>query len=76
MGVRKFRSVEEMPGPPVRPRLDPENLRLAFGLSSLAGLRPIRLVAGVRKYRSWADLLAAREGRQALSGRGVPTSSV
>ena len=41
MGVRKFRSVADMPTPPLLPPLDPDNLRLAFGLASLAsGLRP------------------------------------
>lgn len=63
MGVRKFRSVEEMPGPPRLPRLDPDNLRLAFGLSSLAGLRPTHLTPGVRKFRSWDELLAAQGNR-------------
>jgi hypothetical protein len=32
MPVRKFRSVEEMPGPPALPPLDPDNLRLALSL--------------------------------------------
>jgi hypothetical protein len=64
MGVRKFRSVEDMPGPPVLPRLDPENIRLAFGLSSLAtAFHPVRAIPGVRKYRSWNDRLAARENQ-------------
>lgn len=64
MGVRKFRSVEDMPGPPLLPRLDPENLRLAFGLASAAtAFRPVRLTPGIRRFRSWNDLLAAREGR-------------
>lgn len=64
MGLRKFRSVEEMPGPPPRPRLDPENLRLAFGLAALAaGFRPVRLVPGVRRYRSWDEALASRDAR-------------
>jgi hypothetical protein len=62
VGVRKFRSVEEMPGPSPLKRLDPENLRIAFGLSSLAnGLCPIRLRPGVRKFRSWDEALAAKE---------------
>jgi hypothetical protein len=53
MGVRKFHSVEEMPGPALLPRLDPENLRIAFGLASLAhGLGPARRKCGVRKFRS------------------------
>jgi hypothetical protein len=61
MGVRKFRSVEEMPGPPRRPPLDPENLRLAFGLASLAhGFYPLRTQAGVRKFRSWEEALESR----------------
>jgi hypothetical protein len=64
MGVRKFRSVEEMPGPPRRPPLDPENLRLAFGLASLAhGLNPQRTEAGVRKFRSWDEALESRAAR-------------
>jgi len=65
MGVRKFHSVEEMPGPPPLKRLDPENLRIAFGLASLAnGLRPIRLRPGVRKFRSWNEALAAKAADQ------------
>jgi len=64
MGVRKFRSVEEMPGPPRRPPLDPENLRLAFGLASLAhGLYPLRTEAGVRKFRSWDEALESRASK-------------
>jgi hypothetical protein len=62
MGVRKFHSVEEMPGPPPLPRLDPDNLRIAFGLASLAnGLSPFRRTPGVRKFRSWQEALAVRE---------------
>jgi len=36
MGVRKFRSVDSMPGVPPRRPLDPENLRLAFEVSDTA----------------------------------------
>jgi hypothetical protein len=62
MGVRKFRSVEDMPGPPLLPRLDPENLRLAFGLASAAtAFRPVHHMPGVRKFRSWNELLVARD---------------
>jgi hypothetical protein len=51
-----------MPGPPPRKPLDPENLRIAFGLSSLAnGLCPTRLRPGVRKFRSWNEALAAKD---------------
>jgi hypothetical protein len=61
MGIRKFRSVADMPGPPVLPRLDPENLRLALGLSSVAtAFRPVLSTPGVRKFRSWDELRAAR----------------
>ncbi len=61
MGVRKFRSVEEMPGPSRRPPLDPENLRLALGLASLAhGLHPVWYQTGVRKFRSWDEALESR----------------
>ncbi len=64
MGVRKFRSVEDMPGPPPRRPLDPDNLRLAFGLvSATTGFRPFRLVPGVRRYRSWDEALLARDTR-------------
>jgi hypothetical protein len=61
MGVSKFHSVEEMPGPLPLPRLDPGNLRIAFGLASLAGgMRPISRTPGVRKFRSWNAALAAK----------------
>jgi hypothetical protein len=61
MGVRKFRSVEQMPGPPRRPPLDPESLRLAFGLASVAqGLHPVHRRPNVRKFRSWDEALESR----------------
>ncbi len=64
MGVRKFRSVEEMPGPPRRPSLDPDNLRLALGLAALAnGLHPFRRQPGVLKFRLWDEALASRASR-------------
>jgi hypothetical protein len=53
MPVRKFRSVEDMPGPTPRPPLLAENLRLAFGLMELTRrLRPQRRKPGVREFRS------------------------
>ncbi len=62
MGVRKYRSVEEMPGPPPRPPLDPENLRIALGLVTLAsGLSPVAYAPGVRKFRSWGEAVESRE---------------
>ena len=59
MGVRKLHSVEDMTGPPLLPRLDPENLRIAFGLASLAnGLRPVQESGLTRPSRHGADKLA------------------
>jgi hypothetical protein len=70
MGVRKFRSVEDMPGPPPRRPLDPDNLRLALGLSALAdGLHPLRRRPGVRRFRSWDDALASRASER-IRARG------
>jgi hypothetical protein len=63
MGVRKFRSVDAMPGPPAAAPLDPENLRLAFGLMTLGALRPLTYEPGVRKFRSWDALLEWRNAR-------------
>jgi hypothetical protein len=74
MGIRKFHSVEEMPGPPPLARLDPENLRIAFGLASFAnGLRPLAKTPGVRKFHSWNDALAAKGADEIASLR--PASS-
>jgi hypothetical protein len=62
MGVRRFRSVEEMPGPPPRRPLDPENLLIAFGLVSVAnGFSPVAYDPGVRKFRSWEEAVVSRE---------------
>jgi hypothetical protein len=62
MGIRKFRSVEEMPGPEPREPLDPENLKIAFDLmGTVHRLAGLRRPPGVRKFRSWNDLLLARE---------------
>ena len=75
MSVRKFRSVEEMPGPPRRPPLDPDNLRIAFGLASLAhGFHPQRTQAGVRKFRSWDEALESRAARARAQRRATVKS--
>jgi hypothetical protein len=70
MGVRKFRSVDEMPGPPPLRPLDPENLRIACELSSLERLAPVRRVPGVRKFRSVEDMSRERERWEAEAARG------
>ena len=64
MGVRKFRSVGEMSGPPPLRPLDPENLRIACELSSLELLAPLRRVPGVRKFRSVEEMSRERERRE------------
>ena len=70
MGVRKYHSVEEMPGPPARIPLDPENLRLAFGLMDLARrLNLVRYPPGVRKFHAQAEMLRARERRESELAR-------
>lgn len=61
MPVRKFRSVEEMPGDqPLRP-LDPRNFEIACELSELAyALHPWKFEPGVRKFRSVEEAWEAR----------------
>ena len=61
MPVRKFRSVAEMPPPPPLPPLDPQNLKLACDLSTMASrLRPLRFPTGVHKHRSLDEALRLR----------------
>lgn len=56
MGVRKFRSVEDMPAARALTPLKAENLRVACELSELAlALHGRRLSSGVRKYKSIDD---------------------
>ena len=67
MGVRKYRSIEQMLPHPPRDPLDPENLRIAAGLMDVAAhLAPVRAEPGVRKFRSWDDLIRDRERRSAV----------
>jgi hypothetical protein len=61
MGVRKFRSVADMPPPKQLTPLDPENLRLAFSLMGFTHwLSRSALVPGVRKFRSVEEADAHR----------------
>ncbi len=61
MGVRKFRSVAEMPPPKPLTPLDPENLRLAFSLMGFTHwLSRGAFVPGVRKFRSVEEADAHR----------------
>jgi hypothetical protein len=61
MGVRKFRSVEDMPGPAPREPLDPENLRLAIELMDLAcRLSRFSPRPGVRRFHSVEEADAHR----------------
>lgn len=62
MGVKKYRSVEDMPGPPPRRPLDPDNLRLVLGMMELARrLSPRPRTPGVRKFASHDQMLRERK---------------
>jgi len=75
MPVRKYRSAADMPPPPPRAPLDPENLKIFFGLWDFCHhLRPTRRTPGVRKFHSWDDLLRSREERPSGSARSAPAS--
>jgi hypothetical protein len=53
MPVKKYRSIEEMPGPPALPPLDPANLRAALSLTEVAyRMSPWRFEPGVHKFHS------------------------
>lgn len=61
MGVRKFRSVAEMPGPSPRAPLDPDNLRLAVELMALTcRLSRFAPPPGLRRFRSVEEADAHR----------------
>jgi hypothetical protein len=73
MGVRKFRSVADMPPPEPLTPLDPENLRLAFSLMGFTQwLSRAALVPGVRKFRSVEEADAHRRvWEQEAGGKAV-----
>lgn len=65
MGLRKYRDVSEIPGPPPPSPGTPDHLRVACGLMELARrLHPAKLHPGVRKYRTHAALLQEEERRE------------
>lgn len=65
MPVKKYRSVEDMPGVAPRRPGDPGNLEIAFELSELAyALHPWRFEPGVRKYRSAEAMYRAQHERE------------
>lgn len=73
MPVRKFRSVEEMPGPPALPPLDADNLRSALSLMEVAyRMFPWRFTPGVHRFRSVEEADSHRqewEARMIREGR-------
>jgi hypothetical protein len=70
MGVRKYRSASDMPGPEARRPSDAENLRLALGLADLARhLASLQYAPGVRKFCSYEEMKRAR-----IRDPGTPTS--
>lgn len=65
MPIRRFRSVEEMPGPVVLPPLLADNLRRACELMELAaGLFPMSYEPGVTRFRSAKEASDHRELRE------------
>jgi hypothetical protein len=65
VGVRKFRSVADMPPPSPLTPLDPENLRLAFSLMEFTQwLSRPNLIPGVRKFRSVEEADTHRQARE------------
>lgn len=56
MPIRKFRSVADMPPPPLLPPLTARTLEAACELMELAWrLHPVHRPPGVRKFRSFDD---------------------
>lgn len=76
MGVRKFRSVADMPGPAPLTPLDPDNLRLAVELMDLAiRLSRFSPPPGVRRFHSVEEMDAHRrawEETETRRLRGTP----
>ena len=67
MVIRKYRSVEEMPGPQTLPRLHPDNLRRACELSETAyRLCPWHLPPGVKRFRTLDEAYQRRRSLERL----------
>jgi len=66
VGVRKFRTVADAPAHPPRQPRDPENLRIAVDLMVLAArMSPVSATPGVRKFRTYDELLRFHARREA-----------
>jgi hypothetical protein len=77
MGVRKFRSVAEMPPPAPRTPLDPKNLREVCALMELTRrLSRFSFVPGVRKFRSAEEADAHRRAWEAEETRRLAAANV
>ena len=75
MGVRKFRSVADMPGPIPLPPLDANNLRLAVELMDLGSrLSRFTLPPGVRRFHSAEEADAHRRAREKAETRRLRES--
>jgi hypothetical protein len=62
MALRRYRSIEEMPGPPPLGACDPANLRAAIEVSAVCyALNPWRFPPGVHKHASVAEAASERE---------------
>jgi hypothetical protein len=60
--LKRYRSIEEMPGLPPLRAYDPENLRAAIEVSAVCyALNPWRFPPGVHKHASVAEAARVRE---------------
>ncbi len=65
MSVKKYTSVDQMPGADTYPPGDPENLRRLAEANALAALfREIRFTPGVFKFRSVEEASRHRQERE------------
>ena len=71
MSVKKFRSVDHMPGPPPLDPLDPDNFVRFFEVIALAEqLCPFtRYEPGIKKFRSAEQAFMSREQIRQIRGQ-------